>query len=100
MPSLKSSPKFKMSTSYSFKTLKISNDQVKKQRKPQGESIKKKSLSYATIKKRVESIKKKSLSYATIKKRSGKKSKKSVGWLVRTWMLDLKASDQDLDEGN
>ena len=83
MPSLKSSPKFKMSTSYSFKTLKISNDQVKKQRKPQGESIKKKSLSYATI-----------------KKRSGKKSKKSVGWLVRTWMLDLKASDQDLDEGN
>ena len=83
MPSLKSSPKFKMSASYSFKTLKISNDQKKKQRKIPKESIKQKSLSFETI-----------------KKRSGKRSKKSVGWLVRTWMLNLNASDQDLDEGN
>ena len=72
-----------MSASYSFKTLKISNDQKKKQRKIPKESIKQKSLSFETI-----------------KKRSGKRSKKSVGWLVRTWMLNLNASDQDLDEGN
>ena len=79
MPSLRSSTKFKMSASH--KTLKISNDQKKKQRKLPKQSIKKKSLSYE-------------------KKRSGKKRKKSVGWLVRSWILDLKATDQDLDEGN
>ena len=79
MPSLRSSTKFKISASN--KTLKISNDQKKKQRKIPKESIKQKSLSYE-------------------KKRSGKKRKKSVGWLVRSWILDLKATDQDLDEGN
>ena len=81
MPSPKSSSKFKMSASYGFRTLQITNDQNKKQRKIPKESIKQKSSSYE-------------------KKRSGKKRKKSVGWLVRSWILDLKATDQDLDEGN
>ena len=43
-------------------------------------------------------MKQKSSSYE--KKRSGKKRKKSAGWLVRKWILDQKATDQDLDEGN
>ena len=75
------SSKFKISASYGFRTPLITNDQRKKQRRITKESIKQKSSSYE-------------------KKRSGKKRKKSVGWLVRKWILDQKATDQDLDEGN
>ena len=81
MPSQKSSSKFKMSDSYGFRTPQITNDQRKKQRRIPKASMKQKSSSYE-------------------KKRSGKKRKKSVGWLVRKWILDQKATDQDLDEGN
>ena len=81
MPSQKSSSKFKMSASYGFRTPQITNDQRKKQRRITKESIKQKSSSYE-------------------KKRSGKKRKKSAGWLVRKWILDQKATDQDLDEGD
>ena len=75
------SSKFKISASYGLRTPQITNDQRKKQRRITKESIKQKSSSYE-------------------KKRSGKKRKKSAEWLVRKWILDLKATDQDLDEGN
>ena len=75
------SSKFKMSASYGFRTPQITNDQRKKQRRIPKESMKQKSSSYE-------------------KKRSGKKRKKLAGWLIRKWILDQKATDQDLDEGN